>query len=300
MKKITYRNLKQDELLEASRLFQRSFNNLRRKNNRPTFDEKITQVSPFLTHKYETDGDGYWGAFDNGKMIGFGHAIMRGKQWYLANLFVAPRSQVKGVGSGLLKRCLRYGKGKADSYSLCTFSYNEVSLALYSSFGIMPIYPIFVMYRKIDRKFKVRPTGLKVEADNSDKSILRINRLEKKIRGYSRLVDLRFYARNPHVKVLNFYKNSRWVGYSAVIRNSHIMPAGSPYPKYLPDILTESIRECIRSKGKEIEINIGANNRLLFERLKSHGFKIFEMTVFLSTKPYSDLSRYAPASLAMY
>jgi GNAT superfamily N-acetyltransferase len=188
MAKITYRHLKQDELLEASRLFQRSFNNLRRKNNRPTYDDKITEVSPFIHHTFKTDRKGYWGAFDGEKMIGFGHAGMRGKQWYLGNLFVAPRSQVKGVGSELLKRCLNYGKGKADSYSLCTFSYNEVSLALYSSFGIMPIYPIFVMYRKIDKNFRVRPTGLKVVEDKSNKSILRINRLEKKIRGYSRLI----------------------------------------------------------------------------------------------------------------
>jgi len=300
MAKIIYRQLKRDELLEASRLFQRSFNHLRRKNNRPTYDDKITEVSPFILHTFKTDREGYWGAFDGEKMIGFGHAGMRGKQWYLANLFVAPKSQVRGVGSELLKRCMRYGKGKADSYSLCTFSYNEVSLALYSSFGIMPIHPIFVMYRKIDKNFRVRPTGLRMVEDKSNKSILRINRLEKKIRGYSHLIDLRFYARSSHVKILNFYKDSRWVGYSAVIRNSHIMPAGSPYQKYLPDILTDSVRECIRSKGKEIEINIGANNRASFQRLKSHGFKIFEMVVFLSTKPYSDLSRYAPANLAMY
>ncbi|UCE65473.1 MAG: GNAT family N-acetyltransferase [Candidatus Zixiibacteriota bacterium] len=300
MTKITYRHLKRDELLESTRLFQRSFNHLRRKNNRPTHDEKITEVSPFFHHIYDTDNKGFYAAFEGDKMIGFGFPLMRGKQWYLADLFIAPGSQARGVGRELLKRCMRYGKGKADSYSLCTFSYNEVSLALYSSFGIMPLYPIFVMYRKIDKNFRVRPTGLKVVEDKSNKSILRINRLEKKIRGYSRIIDLRFYARSPHIKILNFYANSRWVGYSAVIRNSHIMPAGSPYPKYLPDILSESVRECIRSKGKEIEINIGANNRALFERLKSHGFKIFEMDVFLSTKPYSDLSRYAPASLAMY
>lgn len=300
MKKITYRHLKKDELLEASRLFLRSFNHLRRKNNRPTHDEKITEVSPFFQHVFETDGKGYWGAFDGDKMIGFGLAIMRGKQWYLGDLFVAPRSQIKGVGSQLLRRCMDYGKGKADSYSLCTFSYNEVSLALYSSFGIMPLYPIFVMYRKINKNFNVRPTGLKVVEDKSNKSILRINRLEKKIRGYSRLTDLRYYAGSPHVKILNFYKNSRWVGYSAIIKDSHIKPAGSPFPKFLPDILTESIRECVRAKTKEIEINIGAENRALFQRLKSHGFRIFEMVVFLSTKPYSDLSRYVPANLAIY
>jgi GNAT superfamily N-acetyltransferase len=300
MAKISYRHLRRDELLEASRLFQRSFNHLRHKNNRSTFDEKIAEVSPFFHHIYDTDNKGFYAAFEGDKMIGFGFPLMRGKQWYLADLFIAPGSQARGVGRELLKRCMRYGKGKADSYSLCTFSYNEVSLALYSSFGIMPTHPIYVMHRKIDKNLRVRSAGLKVVEDNSNKSILRINRLEKKIRGYSRLTDLRYYARSPHIKILNFYANSRWVGYSVVIRNSHIMPAGSPYPKYLPDILTESVRECIRSKGKEIEINIGANNQALFQRLKSHGFKIFEMVVFLSTKPYSDLTRYAPANLAMY
>ena len=165
---------------------------------------------------------------------------------------------------------------------------------------MMPIHPIFLMHRKIDKHFKIRPTGLKIVEDNSDKSILRINRLEKEIRGYSHLIDLRYYSQSPDVKFLNFYDNSRWIGYSVVIKNSYIMPAGSPYPKYLPDILTESVRECIKSKGKEININIGANNRIVFQRLKSHGFRMSEMVVFLSTRPYSDLTRYVPGNLAMY
>ena len=201
---------------------------------------------------------------------------------------------------GYVKRCMNYGKGRADSYSLCTFSYNEVSLALYSSFGIMPIRPIFIMHRKINKNFRVRRTGLVVKEDNSDKSILRINKLEKKIRGYSRLTDLRFFAKCDDYRIFQFYKNSRWVGYSVLLKYSRIMPAGSPFPKYLPDIVTESVRQSILSKGKEIEINIGAENSALFQRLKSHGFRIHEMTVFMSTKSYSDLSRYVPASLAMY
>jgi ribosomal protein S18 acetylase RimI-like enzyme len=300
MTEVTYRLIRRDELLSARKLLQRSFNHLMKKNNRPTDDRKITAASPFYHHIYSTDSRGFWGAFKNGKLIGFGHALLRGKQWYLANLFIDPGRQAEGIGRELLKRCLKYGRGRVESYSLCTFSHNEAALALYSSFGLMPVYPIFAMNKEIGKNFRIRSTGLKVLEDKSEKSILRINRLEKKIRGYSHLVDLRYFARNGDYRIFQFYKDSRWVGYSVVFKNALMAPAGSPYRKYLSDIITETVRQCARSGSKEVGLCFGAGNGDLFERLKKHGFKIVEMVVFLSTKPYSDLSRYVPADLGLY
>ncbi len=300
MAKITYKRPRQEELLTAMKLIRNSYNDLQKKTNRPTYDKKITEVPPSFLHLYDSDFKGCWAAYNGKRMVGFGLALMRGKQWYLADLFVDPKSQVKGIGRELLKRCMKYGAGKADSYSLCTFPYNETALALYSSSNIMPLYPILVMEKKIKKTYRVRPTGLKAIEEASNKSILRINRLEKKIRGYPRLADLRFYAKSPDCKILNFYNKSRWVGFSIIINNYFIGPAGSPYPKYIPDILSESIRQAVLSKSKKIIINIGGTNSAAFQRLKSHGFRIFEMSVLLSTKAYSDLSRYLPADLSLY
>jgi ribosomal protein S18 acetylase RimI-like enzyme len=300
MAKITYRRVRRDELLNAGKLIRRSFNHLRKKNNRLIHKTVFNEIPPLYEHLFKTDREGFYGAYEGARMIGFGLSIMRGRQWYLTDLFVAPGSQVKGVGRELLKKCIRYGKNRADSYALCTFSYNEVALALYSSLGMMPLYPIFAMNREVDKKLKIRPTVLKVVEDKSSQSILKINRLEKVIRGYSRLADLRFFARNKDYRIYQFYNGARWVGYSVVHKNALIGPAGSPYSKHIPDIVSESIRKSLEAGSKEVGVCIGANNGPLFDRLKSYAFRIEEMVVFLSSKPYSDLLRYVPADLGLY
>lgn len=300
MAKITYRRVRRDELLEAGRLIRRSFNHLRQKNNRTVHKAALNEIPPLYDHLFKTDRDGFYGAYEGSRMIGFGLSIVRGRQWYLTDLFVAPGFQVKGVGRELLKKCIRHGKGKADSYALCTFSYNEVALSLYSSLGIMPLNPIFAMNREIHNDLRIRPTGLKAVEDKSVKSILKINRLEKVIRGYSRLADLRYFARSKEYRIYQFHSGARWVGYSVVHKNALIGPAGSPYRKYIPDIISESIRKSLQAGSNEVGLCFGANNAALFNRLKTHRFRIEEMVVFLSSKQYSDLLRYVPADLGLY
>jgi ribosomal protein S18 acetylase RimI-like enzyme len=302
MTEITYRHPTQDELLSACRMMAASYTDLQARSGRKTPERpKIKKTPSAIVHMHKTDYRGCWTAYSGRRMVGYGQSLMRGKQWYLANLFVAPHVQNRGVGRGLMKRCVNYGKGKADSFSLCTFPYNEAAIGLYASFGMMPLLNFFEMIRNINNKPRVRRTGLRIENGNSQKSILRINRLEKKIRGYSRLIDLRFFATEPEIRnILDFYDGSRWVGYSFIHQNTLIGPAGAIAPKYLPDIVTESYRQCVSSASKKVIINIGAANRQIYGHLKSLGFIIEFMPVFLSTKKYGDFLRYIPAQLAIF
>lgn len=254
-----------------------------------------------VVHMYKTDYKGCWVAHSGNRMVGYGQALMRGKQWYLANLFVDTRAQNDGVGKELMKRCVNYGRQKkADSFALCTFPYNEVALGLYTSFDIMPQYPIFEMRNTNTVSRRIQSTGLRIEDGKSNDSILRINRLEKKIRGYARLIDLRFLAGSSQYEILDFHDGSKWVGYSIIHKQGLIAPSGAIAPKYLSDIVTESFRKTLKNGSKLSIIFAGGNNADVHNRLRSLGFKIDNISVFMATKQYADFSRYIPAHLALF
>lgn len=301
MPKIIYRHPQENELLAAIKTMKASNDHLQARSGRKARDVPIKEVPSAILHMYKTDFDGCWCAYAGKRTLGYGQALLRGKQWYLANLFIEPDAQGKGIGRGLLRRCLNYGKGKADSYSLCTFPFNETALGLYTSFGVMPLGTIFEMINSFEKRPKIFPTRLRADSGNSYRSILRINRLEKKIRGYARLVDLKFFAGEPEAReIFDFYDGSRWVGYAFVHQNTLIGPAGAIAPKYLPDIIGESFNRCLDNGSKRVVISVGSANKGVYNRLKSLGFIINFMPVFLSTKPYGDFSRYIPAHLAIF
>jgi GNAT superfamily N-acetyltransferase len=67
-----------------------------------------------------------------------------GDLWFLAELFVSPGNQGRGIGRELLKRTLDHAqKSGATSRALITFTFNAVSQALYIRHGLFPRLPIY-------------------------------------------------------------------------------------------------------------------------------------------------------------
>lgn len=302
MPQITYRHPSLNELLPACIVMDSSYRDLQARSGRKVPDPLIfTEPPAAVVHMHKTDYEGCWGAFEGRRMIGYGQALMRGRQWYLANLFVRSDNQNEGVGRELLRRCINYGRRrKADSFALCTFPYNEVALGLYTSFGLMPRYPIFQLRNTNTATSRLSSTGLRAEEGDFRDSVLRINRLEKEIRGYARLTDLRFFSRDPEYDILDFYHGRKWIGYSIIYKNTLIAPAGAIEPKYLTGILSESYRICIARGSKLIMVYSGGSNGHVYGHLKSLGFRIDNISIFVSDKLYGDFSRYMPAHLAIF
>jgi GNAT superfamily N-acetyltransferase len=300
MPKLTIQHLPKEHLLEALRLVMRSANNLRIKHGRMPWDSIVNEVPSLNRHLYETDAAGHWGAYNGEKLIGFSSAIVRGGQWYMSNLFVDPRHQRKGLGRKLMERAMEHGGSKVDSRALCTFSYNEASVALYSLYGIMPTYPILEMFKKITEPQNAVPSGLKIEEDNSHKAILRIDRLEKDIRGYSHLIDLEFLANSPKRMMYQFFDGPMWVGYSIVSNNRLVAPLGAISPEYLPGMAGDMHHLC-QSTGSDVcLIWVGGRNKAVYQKTISLGFKLTELLLIMSTNPYGDLMRYCPADLSIF
>ena len=139
---LVYRPARAQDLQRADALTVASINDL---TERHGFGP-MAAVSPprLLSFSLQDDPDGLWVAEDTGEMRGFAFSWVCGELWFLAQLFVAPDQQGRGIGQELIKRTLAHAeKSGAAKRALITFTFNRVSQGLYIRHGLYPRFPVY-------------------------------------------------------------------------------------------------------------------------------------------------------------
>ena len=77
-------------------------------------------------------------AEENGSVAGYGSAFVRGGDWFLSSLFIAPGAQSRGLGARLLDAVW----GDAPRRRTITDAIQPVSNALYAKRGLVPLTPV--------------------------------------------------------------------------------------------------------------------------------------------------------------
>ena len=133
-----------DELAGAEALVARSINDL---TERHGFGAIATLRPPdFQLFSLQDDPDGLWVAEVDGEIVGFALSWVCGSLWFLAELFVSPGLQSRGVGKELLERTFEHArKAGAINKGLITFPFNVVSQGLYIRHGLLPRLPIYLV-----------------------------------------------------------------------------------------------------------------------------------------------------------
>src|SRR5690242_673848 len=98
---ITYRPARQEELQRAEELVVLSINDLTQRHGFGS----IASLRPphFQMFSLQDDPGGLWIAEDAGQILGFAFSWVCGNLWFLAELFVAPGQQGRGIGNELLR-----------------------------------------------------------------------------------------------------------------------------------------------------------------------------------------------------
>ena len=141
---IVFRPARAEELEPAEELVVRSINDL---TERHGFGRMATLRPPdFQLFSLKDDPDGLWVAEDDGAIVGFALSWVCGSLWFLAELFVSPGHQGRGVGNELLARTFAHArKAGATTKSLITFTFNVVSQGLYIRHGLFPRLLMYVV-----------------------------------------------------------------------------------------------------------------------------------------------------------
>jgi GNAT superfamily N-acetyltransferase len=138
---VVYRPAREHELERAEQLVVQSINDLTQRHG----FGKMASLRPahFQSFSLRDDPDGLWIAEDSGDILGFAFSWVCGDLWFLAELFVAPGQQGRGIGNELLARTLAHAETKkATRKALITFAFNTVSQGLYVQHGLLPRLPL--------------------------------------------------------------------------------------------------------------------------------------------------------------
>ena len=104
---ISYRRCRKKDMLPSVRLVLSSLDDIRVRTGKEPMDRRVRRVPGFFDHLLRTDRNTFYCTWHGARLVGFAGAIVRGKQWYLAWLFVHPRYQGRGIGSKLLEKVWR-------------------------------------------------------------------------------------------------------------------------------------------------------------------------------------------------
>jgi GNAT superfamily N-acetyltransferase len=294
---IKYRPARQEDLATALRVVQEAYNDLRVRHG--LLATVPLRPPAFPTFCLAEDPDGLWVAERGEALVGFGFAWMRDRFWYLAQLFVRPGFQGRGIGQALFSKTLQLAKRKgAENRALMTMAYNAASIGLYLRNGLYPrgmLLRLAAPLQSINATaagpsgYDAVPLGLWPDSREY------LGRIDEQVLGFRREEHHAFLL-GTAVSALQIQCAGRPAGYAYLAADGHIGPlaveAGAD-PRMAIDAATRAAAE--RTPSQISMIVPGDADRMLDAAFRL-GFRIEEPLVLLSARPFGNWRNYLPSN----
>jgi GNAT superfamily N-acetyltransferase len=290
----TIRPARTDELPATQELVVRSINDL---TVRHGFGA-IASVRPadFQLYSLKDDPDGLWVAEANGEISGFAFSWVCGPFWFLAELFVAPGLQGRGIGDALLKRTLDHAsKAGAQNKALITFTFNTVSQGLYIRHGLYPRLPI--NFFKADAKVVRERGGETLHHANigdTDFDHAQLANLDADALGFSRGKHHGFLFGDANTRGVFLYAGDDCVGYAYVNSGGHIGPVAVARPGMMASAFSTALKLAAETGASDVSAFVPGVNDAALGAAMAHGMRMTFPMVLLSAREFGDFSRYLP------
>jgi ribosomal protein S18 acetylase RimI-like enzyme len=291
---IVFRPARADELQRAEELVVHSINDL---TERHGFGPMATLRPPdFQLFSLKDDPDGLWVAEADGQIVGFALSWVCGDLWFLAELFVAPCHQGRGVGNELLARTFAHArKAGATNKCLITFTFNVASQGLYIRHGLFPRLPIYLFSVARDvlttrlQGDKLRSTP--IESTASHVEILA--QIDVHTLGISREKHHRYLLNDGAMKGVLLHDSGNCVGYAYVSATGHVGPLAVAQASATGAAFRTALDLAAASGAAQVSAFLPGVSEALGIAVK-HGMRITFPMVLLSTRDFGDWTRYLP------
>ena len=294
---VTYRAARAEDLEPGVRVVQQAFNELRSRNGlRPV----ALREPAFQRFIHAEDPTGLWVAEAEGTIVGFAFSWMRQRFWYLAQLFIRPDIQARGIGQTLMSRTLEQAaRNGAENRALITAGYNMDSTGLYIRNGLYPREPLYRM---------VAPAVMLAERVVADSNTMAtplgplasertwLDAAEDAVIGFRRETQHRYMQSIPAMRALRIDAGARAAGYAYVSAEGHIGPMlAAPGADEAAVVLT-TIREALVGAPKQVSLVVPGRAERILAVLSPLGFRIEESMLMMAARSFGDWSRYLPNS----
>lgn len=303
-----------DEMPSCAEIWRAGLDGYGERVGRPPLASPPEALVGLLGHLRGTDPERFLVAEPTGgepgtPLAGFVAALRRGATWYLAMLFVHPGAQARGLGRGLLEAVLP-APGDVVARATCTDAAQPISNALYARYGIVPRLPVVELVGRPDREpLPVLPDGVRAvpfevlasgptDGPGPRRLADGIAALDRGILGYDHPGDHAYLGASGRLGYLYEAGDGRIVGYGYTMAAGRVGPVAVADEALLPGVLGHLLG-AVAPAGAFSAWVPGAAGRGVTALLEA-GLRIEDFPALLCwDRPFADLSRYVPISLAV-
>jgi GNAT superfamily N-acetyltransferase len=292
---LVYRPARAEDLERTDELVVGSINDL---TERHGFGSMARPSPPyFQSFSLEDDPEGLWVADDADQIVGFAFSWVCGDLWFLAQLFVSPGHQGRGVGNELLRRTLAHAqKSGAVNKALITFTFNRVSQGLYIRHGLFPRCPIY--FFSAPREVlagRLRGALLRcvpIEDTASHRQSLAL--IDARALGVSRAKHHRYLMNDGATTGVILCAGDDPIGYAYVTRDGHIGPLAVADPGTLGAAFKTALNMAAESGSSSVSAFLPGTGDTALSIAVEHGMRITFPMVLMSTREFGNWTGYLP------
>ena len=291
---IIYRAATNGDLEPAMEVVYQGVNDLAQRHG---FEGLVNRLTPeFHAFSLEDDPDGLWVAEEGGEVIGLGFSWVTDRFWFLADLFILPEYQGRGVGGELLQRTLAHAqKNHADNLALITFAYNTASIGLYAKQGLFPREPLYTfvapsetLVGRVKKNLAWRPL------DKGNQHAALLAHIDASTLGFSREKHHRFLLGDPTMNGFLLEDEGSDVAYVYISSDGHIGPLGVISHTAMGPAFNTALALAIERGTEQVSAFLAGRNEGAVSIALKYGMRLSRTMVLMSTKAFGDWARYAP------
>jgi ribosomal protein S18 acetylase RimI-like enzyme len=292
---LVYRPAREQDLKRAQELVVRSINDLTERHGFGPI--AVLRPTQFQLFSLKDDPDGLWVAEDAGEILGFAFSWVCGELWFLAELFVSPGHQGRGIGNELLRRTLEHAqKTGATNRALITFAFNTVSQGLYIRHGMFPRLPIYhfnvarevLMDRLKGAQLRYAPLEDKASHLHS------VGHIDEQALGVSREKHHKHLINDSGTRGAIFYAEDDCVGYAYISPDGHIGPLGVAQPKVLRAAFQTALHLAAKSGSSHVSAFLPGTSDIALRIAVEYGMRVTFPMVLVSTHDFGNWTQYLP------
>jgi len=291
---VIYRPARTDDLQRAGELVVHSLNELCERHG---FGPMATVRPPiFSQFSLRDDPNGLWVAEEADQIRGFAFSWVAGELWFLAQLFVSPGQQGRGIGRELLLRTFEHAlKAKAIVRALITFAFNSVSQGLYIRHGLFPRYPIYnFSVAREDLIRRLSGETLRYELlKNTPSHLEHLAKIDICALGVSRAKHHRFLINDGASGGILLYADDECVGY-AYVADGHIGPLAVRRKTALGAAFRTALNLAAGSTASQVSAFIPSPCEAALSAAIEHEMRVTVPMVLMSSNDFGNWTQYLP------
>jgi ribosomal protein S18 acetylase RimI-like enzyme len=292
---IQYRPARAQDLERADRLVVASINDLTQRHG---FGSMASAHPPhFQLFSLKDDPDGLWVAEEADEILGFAWSWVCGDLWFLAQLFVSPGHQGRGIGNELLKRTFEHAhKSGATCRALITFPFNTVSQGLYIQNGLYPRFPIynFSVAREVLAARLQGPRFRCVPLEDAASDLSSLARIDAKVLGAPREKHHLYLIADEATRGFGFYDGDDCVGYAYISNAGHVGPLAVGRPDAVATALRTALALAAESSSSQVSAFLPGVSETALSTAVESGMRITFPMLLMSTRDFGDWAGYLP------